>query len=142
MGSKIDGGYPEITKENIEKVLGITLSEEEKAAMGANWKVDNSNLIVEKCIEAGVCPYGNAKARAIVWNFPYHIPLHREPLHSPRTDLAQKYPAYPDKANHFRVLTKYISVQSAADYAKDFPINMVTGRLVNMNGAGVENRGS
>lgn len=142
VGSKIDGGYPEITKENIEKVLGITLSEEEKAAMGANWKVDNSNLIVEKCIEAGVCPYGNAKARAIVWNFPDHIPLHREPLHSPRTDLAQKYPAYPDKANHFRVLTKYISVQSAADYAKDFPINMVTGRLVNMNGAGVENRAS
>ena len=142
VGSKIDGGYPEITKENIEKVLGITLTDEEKAAMGANWKVDNSNLIVEKCIEAGVCPYGNAKARAIVWNFPDHIPLHREPLHSPRTDLAQKYPAYPDKANHFRVLTKYISVQSAADYAKDFPINMVTGRLVNMNGAGVENRAS
>ena len=142
VGSKIDGGYPEITKENIEKVLGITLSEEEKAAMGANWKVDNSNLIVEKCMEAGVCPYGNAKARAIVWNFPDHIPLHREPLHSPRTDLAQKYPAYPDKPNHFRVLTKYISVQSAADYAKDFPINMVTGRLVNMNGAGVENRAS
>ncbi len=142
VGSKIDGGYPEITKENIEKVLGITLTDEEKAAMGANWKVDNSNLIVEKCIEAGVCPYGNAKARAIVWNFPDHIPLHREPLHSPRTDLAQKYPAYPDKPNHFRVLTKYISVQSAADYAKDFPINMVTGRLVNMNGAGVENRAS
>ncbi len=77
-----------------------------------------------------------------MWNFPDHIPLHREPLHSPRTDLAQKYPAYPDKPNHFRVLTKYISVQSAADYAKDFPINMVTGRLVNMNGAGVENRAS
>ena len=82
VGSKVEGGYPEITKENIEQVLGITLTPEEKAAMGANWKVDNSNLIVEKCMEAGICPYGNAKARAIVWNFPDHIPLHREPLHS------------------------------------------------------------
>lgn len=140
--SKIEGGYPEITKENIEKVLGITLTEEEKAAMGANWKVDNSNLIVQKCMEAGVAPYGNAKARAIVWNFPDKIPMHREPLHSPRPDLAQKYPAYPDKPNHFRVMTKYISVQSAKDYSKEFPINMVTARLVNLNGAGVENRAS
>ena len=32
--------------------------------MGANWKVDKSNLIVEKCMEAGIAPYGNAKARA------------------------------------------------------------------------------
>jgi len=141
-GSKIEAGYPEITKANIEAVLGITLSEEEKAAMGANWKVDNSNLIVQKAIEAGLCPYGNAKARAIVWNFPDHIPMHREPLHSPRNDLAQKYPSYPDKPNHFRVTTKYISVQSAKDYSKEFPVNMITARLVNMNGAGVENRSS
>lgn len=141
-GSKIETGYPEITKENIEKVLGITLTDAEKAAAGANWKVDNSGILVQKCMEAGVCPYGNAKARAIVWNFPDHIPMHREPLHSPRTDLTLKYPAYPDKANHFRVMTKYISVQSAKDYAKEFPINMVTGRLVTMNGAGIENRAS
>lgn len=141
-GSKIETGYPEITKENIEKVLGITLTDAEKAAAGANWKVDNSGILVQKCMEAGVCPYGNAKARAIVWNFPDHIPMHREPLHSPRTDLVAKYPAYADKANHFRVMTKYISVQSAKDYAKEFPINMVTGRLVTMNGAGIENRAS
>jgi len=141
-GSKIETGYPEITKENIEKVLGITLTDAEKAACGANWKVDNSGILVEKCMEAGVCPYGNAKARAIVWNFPDHIPMHREPLHSPRTDLVAKYPAYADKANHFRVMTKYASVQSAKDYAKEFPINMITGRLVTMNGAGIENRAS
>jgi len=141
-GSKIETGHPEITKDNIEKVLGITLTEEEKAACGGNWKVDNSGILVEKCMEAGVCPYGNAKARAIVWNFPDNIPMHREPLHSPRTDLVAKYPAYADKANHFRVMTKYASVQNAKDYAKEFPINMVTGRLVTMNGAGIENRAS
>lgn len=141
-GSKVKGGHSEITKANIEAVLGITLTEAEKAMMGANWKVDNSNLIVQKCMEAGVCPYGNAKARAIVWEFPDKIPMHREPLHSPRTDLVAKYPAYADKANHFRVMTKFASIQGAKDYAKDFPINLVTGRLVNMNGAGIENRAS
>ena len=141
-GSKLVGGHPEITKANIEAVLGITLTEAEKAAMGANWKVDNSNLIVQKCMEAGIAPYGNAKARAIVWNFPDHIPMHREPLHSPRPDLVTKYPTFADKANHFRVMTKYASVQSAKDYSKEFPVNLVTGRLVNMNGAGVENRAS
>ena len=141
-GSKIQGGHAEITKANIEAVLGITLTEEEKAAMGANWKVDNSNLIVAKCMEAGVAPYGNARARSIVWEFPDNIPMHREPLHSPRPDLVTKYPAYADKANHFRVMTKYASVQGAKDYSKEFPVNLVTGRLVNLNGAGVENRAS
>ncbi|NLC27314.1 MAG: molybdopterin-dependent oxidoreductase, partial [Campylobacteraceae bacterium] len=81
--SKTKGGHPEITKDNIEAVLGIKLTEAEKAAMGANWKVDKSNLIAQKCMEAGVAPYGNARARTIVWQFPDQIPIHREPIHSP-----------------------------------------------------------
>lgn len=56
--------------------LKITLSEDEKAKMGANWKVDKSNLIVEKCMEAGIAPYGNAKARAKVWQWADPIPKH------------------------------------------------------------------
>jgi formate dehydrogenase major subunit len=142
-GSKVKGGYPEITKDNIEKVLGIKLSDAEKAAMGANWKVDKSNLIAEKCMEAGVAPYGNARARAIVWTFPDQIPMHREPIHSPRTDLVKQYPSFKDdKKMHYRVTTKFASLQQSKDFAKEFPINLVTGRLVNMNGAGIENRSS
>ena len=68
--------------------------------------------------------------------------MHREPLHSQRHDLTLKYPSFADKPNHFRVMTKYISVQSAKDYSQEFPINLITARLVNMNGAGVENRSS
>ena len=68
-------------------MIKITLTEDEKAKMGANWKVDKSNLIVEKCMEAGIAPYGNAKARAKVWQWADPIPKHREPLHTPRTDL-------------------------------------------------------
>ncbi len=135
-------GYPEINKDNIEAVLGITLTEDEKAKIGKNWKVDKSNIIAEKCMEAGIAPYGNAKARAKVWGWADEIPKHREPLHSPRTDLTKEYPSFPDKKNHWRVDTRYISEQTAQDWAKDFPINLVTGRLVNMNGAGMENRAS
>jgi len=142
-GSKVKGGHPEITKANIEEVLGIKLTEAEKAMMGANWKVDNSNLIVQKCMEAGIAPYGNARARAIVWQFPDQIPMHREPLHSPRTDLVKEYPSFEkDKPNHYRVDTKYGTLQQSRDWGKDFPVNLVTGRLVNMNGAGMENRAS
>jgi formate dehydrogenase major subunit len=141
-GSKINGGYPEITKANIEQVLNIKLTDEEKAAMGANWKVDTSHIIAQKCMEAGIAPYGNAKARAKVWGWADEIPMHREPLHSPRTDLTKSYPSFADKKDHWRVDTRYVSEQSAQDWAKDFPINLVTGRLVNLNGAGIENRAS
>ena len=141
-GSVNKDGYPEITRDNIEEVLKIKLTADEKKRIGKNWKVDTSNIIAEKCMEQGMAPYGNAKARAKVWTFADPIPLHREPLHSPRQDLVEKYPNFADKKNHYRVDTRYISEQSKQDWAKDFPINLVTGRLVNMNGAGMENRAS
>lgn len=141
-GSRIKGGYPEVTKDNIEKLIGRALSQEEKDACGPNWKLCTSGKLVELALEAGLAPYGNAKARVVAWNFPDQIPMHREPIHSPRTDLVAKYPAYADKANHFRVMTKYTSIQGSRDWAKDFPVNLVTGRLVNLNGAGIENRAS
>ncbi|HIP36154.1 MAG TPA: formate dehydrogenase [Crocinitomix sp.] len=139
--AKVKGGYPELTKDNIEKVLGIKLSSKEKEIMGKNWKVDLSGLIAKYALKAGIAPYGNAKARAYVWTFPDKIPLHREPLHTPRFDLAKKYPTYSDKKNHYRVDTKYISIQQK-DYSKEFPIMLVTGRLVMYSGAGVIERNS
>lgn len=142
VGGVQSGGYPQITKENIEKVLGITLTDEEREKIGASWATDGSGIIAEKCMEAGIAPYGNARARAIVWTFADQIPLHREPIHSPRTDLAKKYPSFKDKPNHYRVFTKYESLQQSADFAKDFPVNLITGRLVNLSGAGMETRAS
>ncbi|GAX87196.1 formate dehydrogenase major subunit [Lebetimonas natsushimae] len=140
-GAKVKGGYPELTKDNIEKVLGIKLSPREKAIMGKNWKVDLSGLIAKYALKAGVAPYGNARARAYVWTFPDKIPMHREPLHTPRYDLAKKYPTYPDKKNHYRVDTKYMSIQKT-DWAKEFPIILTTGRLVMYSGAGIIERSS
>ncbi len=45
----------------------------------------------------GCHPFGNAKARAVVWNFPDPIPQHREPLYGTRPDLMAKYPTHEDK---------------------------------------------
>jgi len=138
----VKGGYPEITAKNIEQVLGIKLTSEEKKKIGANWKVDYSGIIQEKCRQKGVAPYGNARARAIVWEFPDPIPMHREPLHSPRWDLVKKYPTYDDQKNNFRVEVKFKSEQQKQDWSKDFPTMIVTMRVVNLSGAGMLERTS
>jgi formate dehydrogenase major subunit len=53
----------------------------------------------------------------------------------------KKYPSFAnDRKGHFRVDTKFASLQQSRDWAKDFPVNLITGRVVNMNGAGIENR--
>lgn len=134
-------GHPAITAENIEKVLGITLSAAEREIVkGTTFATDNSNILVEKALAAGVCPYGNGRARMIVWNWFDKIPLHREPLHSFRNDLVAKYPTFPDKKDHFRANIKYISRQSEKDWKAEFPLNMLTGRLVAHMGTGTETR--
>ncbi|PSM53267.1 formate dehydrogenase [Campylobacter blaseri] len=141
-GAKIKGGYPQITKDNIEKVLGITLTEEEKTKIGSSWSMDYSGTILKKCREFGITPYGNARARAIVWEFPDPIPKHREPLHSPRWDLVEKYPTYDDQERNFRVASKFISEQTEKDWSKEFPTVMSSLRLVNLSGAGMIERTS
>ena len=142
VGGAQSGGYPEIKKDNIEKILGITLTDEEREKMGATWATDGSGIIAEKCMEKGIAPYGNARARAVVWTFVDQIPQHREPLHTQRQDLVQKYPSFEDKPNHYRVFTKYKSLQLSKDFSKEFPINLITARLVNFSGAGMETRAS
>ena len=142
VGSSINGGYPEIKKDNIEKILGITLTDDEKARIGASWSTDDSNIIATKCLEKNIAPYGNARARTIVWTFADQIPKHREPIHSPRPDLAKKYPSFKDKAKQYRVDTKFESLQQSKDFSKEFPINLITARLVNFSGAGMETRAS
>jgi formate dehydrogenase major subunit len=55
----------------------------------------------------GCHPFGNAKARAVVWNFPDAIPQHREPLYGTRPDLVAKYPTHDDKKAFWRLPTLY-----------------------------------
>lgn len=138
--SKIKG-HPAISADNIENILGIKLSLSEKEIVkGTTFATDSSNILVEKSLKAGICPYGNGKARMVVWNWFDRIPVHREPLHSFRTDLINKYPSFPDKKDLYRANVKYVSRQKEKDWKKEFPLNMLTGRLVSHMGTGTETR--
>ncbi len=111
----------------------------EEAAEGKNWKTDLSGGIQRVAIKHGCAPFGNAKARAVVWTFPDPVPVHREPLYTNRRDLVENYPTYEDRKSHYRLPTRYGSIQ-ATDYSKDYPLILTSGRLVEYVGGGDETR--
>ena len=90
-------------------------------------------------IKHGFVPYGNAKARCVVWTFPDQVPKHREPLYTPRRDLLADYATWPDAKSLWRLPTQYASVQEK-DVSKEFPIILTSGRLVEYEGGGDETR--
>ncbi|MGZ5155476.1 MAG: formate dehydrogenase subunit alpha [Caldimonas sp.] len=143
-GADITTGYPEFDHVFLKK-LGWwnELSDAEKAAAeGKNWKTDLSGGIIRVVMQNHGChPFGNAKARAVVWNFPDPVPQHREPLYSNRPDLIDKYPTHDDKKAFWRLPTLFKSVQQKNhDIGKDFPLVMTSGRLVEYEGGGEETR--
>src|SRR6476469_9010730 len=152
LGSELTDGYPEFTM-GVLKKLGWDkdLKPEELAVIqkiGGNnvdavsWAIDLSGGIQRVCLEHGVIHYGNGKARANAWNLPDPIPVHREPIYSPRPELVAKYPTLPD-ARQFRMPNIGFSVQRAAvekNIARDFPIILSSGRIVEYEGGGEETR--
>ena len=151
-GSDLTDGYPEFTF-GILKKLGwdSDLTADELATInrigGANpdnvsWAIDLSGGIQRVCLMHGVSPFGNGKARAIAWNLPDPVPVHREPIYSPRTELIAKYPTLPD-GRQLRMPNVGASIQKAAvdkGIAKEFPIILTSGRLVEYEGGGEETR--
>ena len=151
-GSELTDGYPEFTY-GVLKKLGWDkdLTDEERATIerigganpdGVGWAVDLSAGIIRVALEHGCIPYGNGKARVNAWNLPDPVPVHREPIYSPRPDLVAKYPTRPD-GKQFRVPNIGLAVQKAAvekGIAKEFPIILTSGRLVEYEGGGEETR--
>ncbi len=143
-GADLTTGYPEFDHVLLKK-LGWweELTEAERAAAeGKNWKTDPSGGIIRVAmVNHGCHPFGNARARAVVWNFPDPIPQHREPLYSNRPDLIDKYPTHDDKMAFWRLPTLYKSVQQKnRDIGRQFPLVMTSGRLVEYEGGGEETR--
>lgn len=145
LGAEITTGYPELTDELLKK-LGWweELTDAEKAkAEGKNWKTDSSGGLIRVFMKHGCHPFGNAKARAVVWNFPDPIPQHREPIYGTRPDLVAKYPSHDDQKNRWRlpILYKTLQQKNVDDklYEK-FPLIMTSGRLVEYEGGGEETR--
>src|SRR5438034_1184445 len=152
LGSEIKDGYPEFTY-GVLKKLGWDndLTAAEKAVIeriggnnpdGVSWSIDLSGGIQRVAMAHGCIHYGNGKARANAWNLPDPIPVHREPIYTPRPDLVAKYPTRPD-AKEFRVPNTGFTVQKTAvekGIAKQFPLILTSGRLVEYEGGGEETR--
>jgi formate dehydrogenase major subunit len=152
VGSEIKDGYPEFTM-GVLKKLGwdSQLTVEERGIIeriggsnidGVSWATDLSGGIQRVCLDKGVCHYGNGKARANAWNLPDPVPIHREPIYTPRVELVAKYPALPD-GRQLRMANIGATVQKAAverNVARDFPIILTSGRLVEYEGGGEETR--
>jgi formate dehydrogenase major subunit len=150
--SEIKDGYPEFTL-GVLKKLGWDkdLTEAELATINkinpatpdtVSWSIDLSGGIQRVALQHGCIPFGNGKARANAWNLPDPIPVHREPIYTPRPDLVAKYPTLPD-AKQFRVPNIGFTVQKTAvekGIAKDFPLILSSGRLVEYEGGGEETR--
>ena len=152
LGSEIQDGYPEFTY-GVLKKLGwdSDLSETERATIervgGANpdtvsWATDLSGGIQRVAMKHGCIHYGNGKARANAFGLPDAIPVHREPIYTPRPELVARYPTLPN-ARQFRMPNVGFDVQKAAverGIAKDFPLILTSGRLVEYEGGGEETR--
>ncbi len=111
-GADITTGYPQFDHVLLKKLgwWDELTDEEKKEAEGKTWANDLSGGIQRVALKNHGChPYGNAKARAIVWNFPDGIPQHREPLYSTRPDLVEKYPTHDDVKVFWRLPTLFKS---------------------------------
>ncbi len=149
-GSDIQDGYPEFTVAVLKRLGWFDdLTAGEKASLerhfGANidraaWSTDLSGGIIRVALDHGCSPFGNAKARAVAWNLPDPVPVHREPIYTARPDLIAKYPTLPDRRG-FRMPHLGQSVQNrSAEVSKNFPIILTSGRLVEYEGGGEETR--
>jgi formate dehydrogenase major subunit len=152
IGSELKDGYPQFTYGFLKKLgWDKDLTEAEKtviekiggnAADGVSWATDLSGGIQRVAMAHGCIHYGNGKARANAWNLPDPIPVHREPIYTPRPELVAKYPTLPN-AVQFRVPNLGFDVQKAAvdnGVAKRFPLINTSGRLVEYEGGGEETR--
>jgi formate dehydrogenase major subunit len=144
-GSDITTGYPQFDHVLLKKLgwWDELTDEEKKEAEGKLWTNDLSGGIQRVAMKHGCSAFGNAKARAVVWNFPDGIPQHREPLYSPRPDMVEKYPSHDDVKVLWRLPTLFKSVQqkAVADKAHEkYPLILTSGRLVEYEGGGDETR--
>ena len=145
-GADIKTGYPEFDHILLKKLgwWNDLTEAEQKAAEGKNWKTDLSGGIQRVVLKVHGChPFGNAKARAVVWNFPDPVPKHREPLYGTRPELTAKYPTHADKKAFWRLPTLYKTLQDkniADKIYEKFPIILTSGRLVEYEGGGEETR--
>ncbi len=151
-GAEIQDGYPEFTMAVMKKLgWDRDLTPEEMRVIQAvggdkidevSWQTDLSMGIIRVALKHGCVPHGNAKARAVAWNLPDPVPVHREPIYSPKPELVKIYPAIDDRRD-FRLVQLAKSLQfrvAEKNLHATFPMILTSGRLVEYEGGGEETR--
>ncbi|MFB6304580.1 MAG: formate dehydrogenase subunit alpha, partial [Haloferacaceae archaeon] len=92
-------------------------------------------------------PTGRGRARAVVWGFIDTVPVHREPIESPRPDLVEEWPANGQQRNFYRLdQNNAVEQQRAMEIihgggdGPELDTIMTTGRQVEHQGGGSETR--
>ncbi|WP_129112835.1 molybdopterin-dependent oxidoreductase [Halegenticoccus tardaugens] len=93
-------------------------------------------------------PTGRGRARAVVWTFVDTVPVHREPIESPRPDLVEQWPANGAQTNFWRLDQNNASVQQEATRRVHEELEseggvtaiLTSGRQVEHQGGGAETR--
>ena len=137
VGSEIKDGYPEftygmlrklgwdgdLTADELAAIKKVAGTEDDQEKLDkVNWKVDLSGGIQRVAIKHGCAPFGNAKARTVVWTFPDPVPLHREPLYTPRRDLLRQVrhlqgPEDASSSDHVRVDPEERLLEGVSDHS-------------------------
>ena len=155
VGSEIEDGYPEFTMAMLKRLgWDQDLTPQERAVIAriggfdeeridaVSWSTDLSGGIQRVAIEHGCIPFGNGKARAVAWNLPDPIPVHREPIYSPRPDLVAEFPTREDGRQNRMPNIGHTIQQSVVERGlhQRYPIVLTSGRLVEYEGGGEETR--
>ncbi|MGZ0746912.1 molybdopterin-dependent oxidoreductase [Haloparvum sp. AD34] len=92
-------------------------------------------------------PTGRGRARGVAWNFLDTVPVHREPVESPRPDLVEEWPANGQQTQFWRLdqnnsVVQEEATRSIAEAAEGDakPMILTSGRQVEHQGGGAETR--
>jgi len=114
-GLGITTGYPEFDSCAAEEARLVGRADREREKRSGRQELEDRSVcgIIRVAMKNHGCsPSAMQRARAVVWNFPDPIPIHREALYSPRPDLVAKYPEHDDVKVFWRLPTS--SVDPAA----------------------------
>ncbi len=116
---------------------------------GPGWKKE-IDADFKSLLDQNICPSGAGRARFRAWDLlPDTIPVHREPIESPRPDLIARYPTYDDVLitdaspfGHWRTSCLYKTIQQQRKNLvnEGYPLILTTGRQVEHMGGGAETR--
>jgi formate dehydrogenase major subunit len=97
-------------------------------------------------LDQNMVPSGRGRARFYAWNMKDAVPVHREPVYSPRPDLIDRYPVYDESVYgeyHYRtkILSRTLQIAFKRVGLRDyFPLAWTSGRQVEHQGGGATTR--